>query len=270
MPVGLPLSPLPCALYLLSVIQRLGSFSPVKSAFSSIRHFHVIVGLPTPTDNTLVINLLEAAKRKLVKPVKKKEPITVEVLERMFDCKMQNQNVYNLRTVCMCLLAFAGFMRSAELLNIKHCDLLFFYSHMTVFIERSKTDVYRDGAWLIIGRTETKMCPVKCMECFLEKSGLKEATNSETYLFRNLSENKPMSYTRLRELFIEAFKPYVPDIKCYGLHSLRSGGATVAANRYIPDRMFKRHGRWRSKSAKDGSVKDSIENRLKVSLSLGL
>ncbi|XP_071090630.1 uncharacterized protein [Haliotis cracherodii] len=192
---------------------------------------------------------------------------------------MQNQNVHNLRTVCMCLLAFAGFMRSAELLNIKHGDLLFF-SHMTVFIERSKTDVYRDGSWLIIGRTGTKMCPVKCMECFLEKSGLKEETNSETYLFRNLSktsdgyifraENKPMSYTRLRELFIEAFKPYVPDIKCYGLHSLRSGGATVAANRGIPDRMFKRHGRWRSESAKDGYVKDSIENRLKVSLSLGL
>ncbi|XP_071105314.1 integrase/recombinase xerD homolog [Haliotis cracherodii] len=193
---------------------------------------------------------------------------------------MQDQNVYNLRTVCMCLLAFAGFMRSAKLLNIKHGDLLFFDTHMTVFIERSKTDVYRDGDWLIIGRTGKKMCPVKCMECFLEKSGLKEETNSETYLFRNLAktsdgyifraENKPMSYTRLRELFIEAFKPYVPDIKCYGLHSLRSGGATLAANRGIPDRMFKRHGRWRSESAKDGYVKDSIENRLKVSLSMGL
>ncbi|XP_046567698.1 uncharacterized protein LOC124276085 [Haliotis rubra] len=52
--------------------------------------------------------------------------------------------------------------------------------------------------------------------------------------------------------------------------SLRSGGATAAANNGIPDRMFKRHGRWRSEKAKDGYVKDKLENRIKVSLSLGL
>jgi len=54
------------------------------------------------------------------------------------------------------------------------------------------------------------------------------------------------------------------------LHSLRSGGATAAANRGIPDRLFKRHGRWSSESAKDGYVKDSIDERLRVSQCLGL
>jgi hypothetical protein len=28
----------------------------------------------------------------------------------------------------------------------------------------------------------------------------------------------------------------------FGLHTLRSGGATTAANMGIPDRLFKRHG----------------------------
>ena len=54
------------------------------------------------------------------------------------------------------------------------------------------------------------------------------------------------------------------------LHSLRSAGATSAANRGIPDRLFKRHGRWRSENAKDGYIKDSVEERLRVSQSLGL
>jgi hypothetical protein len=32
----------------------------------------------------------------------------------------------------------------------------------------------------------------------------------------------------MRELFIQAFKQFVSDIKSYGLHCLRSGGATAA------------------------------------------
>ena len=63
--------------------------------------------------------------------------------------------------------------------------------------------------------------------------------------------SKAISYSTLREHFIEAFKPYVSDILRCGLHSLRSGGATAAASHGIPDRLFKGHGRWLSESAKD-------------------
>lgn len=58
--------------------------------------------------------------------------------------------------------------------------------------------------------------------------------------------------------------------KQFGLHSLRSGGASAAANAGVPDRFFKRHGRWKSENAKDGYVKDSLDERLKVSHNLGL
>ena len=63
--------------------------------------------------------------------------------------------------------------------------------------------------------------------------------------------SKAISYSTLRELFIMAFKLYVSDISRCGLHSLRLGGATAAASHGIPDRPFKRHGRWLSESAKD-------------------
>ena len=55
------------------------------------------------------------------------------------------------------------------------------------------------------------------------------------------------------------------DPKQYGLHSLRSGGATTAANRGVPDRLFKRHGRWRSETAKDGYVHENESALLSVS-----
>lgn len=56
----------------------------------------------------------------------------------------------------------------------------------------------------------------------------------------------------------------------FALHSLRSGGASAAANAGIPDRWFKRHGRWRSENAKDGYVKDKLEDRLRDLQNIGL
>ena len=79
-----------------------------------------------------------------------------------------------------------------------------------------------------------------------------------------------LSYSRLRELLLAKIEQLGMDPKLFGMHSLRAGGATAAANAGVPDRLFKRHGRWRSESAKDGYVKDSVERRLSVSKSLGV
>ena len=61
--------------------------------------------------------------------------------------------------------------------------------------------------------------------------------DSNEFIFRNLTkckdmyilrwDDKALSYSRIRELFIQAFQSFVPDIKKLGLHSLRSGGATT-------------------------------------------
>ena len=69
---------------------------------------------------------------------------------------------------------------------------------------------------------------------------------------------------------LDAFKDIVPDISAIGTHSLRSGGALAAANAGLPDRLFKRHDRWASESAKDGYVKDSLSSRLSVSKALDI
>ncbi len=76
----------------------------------------------------------------------------------------------------------------------------------------------------------------------------------------------------------EAFKDIV-DVSKIGVHSLRSGGATAAANAGVQmsrmfkchdDRMFKCHGHWVSENAKDGYVKDNLDLQLLVSQSLGI
>ena len=52
------------------------------------------------------------------------------------------------------------------------------------------------------------------------------------------------------------------DKMVFDLHSLRSGGVSAAARAGVPDRLFKRHGRWRSENAKDGYTKDALTDRL--------
>ena len=109
----------------------------------------------SPTDSKLVTNILGAAKRRLAKPVQKKEPITSELLSKMFHTLYVQGNIKNQRTICVCLLAFSGFLRSKELLKLKRSDILINSVYMSVFIESSKTDKYRDGAWILNLRTGT-------------------------------------------------------------------------------------------------------------------
>ena len=56
--------------------------------------------------------------------------------------------------------------------------------------------------------------------------------------------------------------------KDYDLHSLRAGGASLAANKVIPERLFKHHGRWKSDRAKDSYVEDDLKMLLSVSKNL--
>ena len=99
--------------------------------------------------------------------------------------------------------------------------------------------------------------------------------NSSDFVFRNLVYHKstlsyslgsrPISYSRAREFLLDSLVELGFPNSSYGLHSLRLGGASAAANAGVNDRLFKRHGR-----AKDGYVKDNINSLLSVSRSLGL
>ena len=83
-----------------------------------------------------------------------------------------------------------------------------------------------------------------------------------------VSSNKPITYSAIRGYFKTCFKDIVPDIAAFSTHSVRAGGASTAANAAVPDRLFQRRGRWRSVSAKDGYVDNSLVSRLSVSKKL--
>jgi len=51
---------------------------------------------------------------------------------------------------------------------------------------------------------------------------------------------------------------------------LRVWGDTAAANAGVEDRLFQRHVRWKTVSAKNGYVEDKLTSRFSVSRMLGI
>ena len=124
---------------------------------------------------------------------------------------------------------------------------------MELFIESSKTDQFRDGAWVTIARTGTKTCPVAMTDRYIKLANI--TGSPDQHLFRGIVRTKNgvklrsqggLSYSRMRGLLLEKLAQVGLDPKKYGLHSLRAGGASAAANTGVPDRLFKHHGHWRS------------------------
>ena len=64
-----------------------------------------------------------------------------------------------------------------------------------------------------------------------------------------MRESGGLSYSRLRELLSDRIQGLGMDPKQFGMHSLRVGGATAAANTGMPDRLFKRHDQSQPKMA---------------------
>jgi hypothetical protein len=83
------------------------------------------------------------------------------------------------------VLCYAGFLRFNELVHLRRCDFQFQTTFMRVSIERSKTDIYRDGAWVVIARTGQNTCPVSLTLRYSVLGTFSD--DSEEFLFRPLS-----------------------------------------------------------------------------------
>ena len=270
------------AIYMCSLIQNNQSDAVVESVFYAIQHFHKLNLHDDPFQSPLCENIVEASKRLTKRRVTKKEPITVDHLKKVYEtlgCK-ETASLLNLRTFTMMVLSFVGFLRYSEVSELKRSDFVFEQTYLKIFIEKSKTDIYRQGNWLFISKLNSHICPISILKAYFKRCRIDP--ESDSFVFRAMTffksksshelrrKNTPICYSTARSNMLALLSKIGLDEKLFGLHSLRSGGATVAANNGVKDRLFKRHGRWKSEKAKDGYVKDNLEELLTVSLHLGL
>ena len=166
-------SPFHFAIYLRHLMTGAKTASPLESAIHRIAWFHQLGGEPFPSDHPLVKSTLAGAQRLLAHQTTKKEPITVSQLEQLVASKADSMaSLYNIRSVVICLLAFAAFLRFYELAKLVLSDVKIENDMLKLFIQFSKTDQYRDGAWIVVASSRKATCPVAMMNRYLHRAGL--------------------------------------------------------------------------------------------------
>ena len=277
---GRPADPYYLAIYLNHLLFVNKNKGCLTAAFYGVRWGHHVVGLTSPTESHLVKLAYEGALRMCAGVSTKKDPMSVETIKDVVSkyCK-ENSSLMDRRFATVCILGFAGFLRIDELLSTQLKNVSFFQEYMQIFLPHAKTDQHREGNKIIIAKTHTQFCPVEHVKSFLKDAKLDPQENPEAFLVprlhktkksHNASKTKGVSYTSIREIFRDNLETIKEGDENFGLHSLRSGGASSAADHGVSDRLISKHGRWVSEKARNGYLKDNIKTRMSVSLSLGL
>lgn len=115
----------------------------------------------------------------------------------------------DIKTVAEALLAFAAFLRFDKLVSLHISNIHFKDNNMNIFIESSKTDQYRDGAWVPVAKSGKHTCPGAMLPRYFFMTGF-DNSDDGGFLFRGLSKSSKgskvreaknsLSYSRIREL----------------------------------------------------------------------
>ena len=183
-----------------------------------MRHLHISKGHGDPLNGKLRLELLlRGTRRNKPGGNDQRLPITPLILDKIFQILNRNPGKYENKLMwAACCLGFFAFFRSGEFtvqsnepynpswhLSVQDVavDSVDNPSVLQVGIKGSKTDQWRRGIFLMVGRTE-KICPVKAMLVFLAVRGFKSGL---LFCFRDGTPLSRQQFVkRLREILCAA------------------------------------------------------------------
>ena len=114
-------------------------------------------------------------------------------------------------------------------------------SMFKIRIKQSKTDPFRKGIDLFVGKTGSCLCPVAAMLSYLQVRGVCRA--GPLFLY---SDSRVLTRQRFVDAVRDGLKKAGVDQTSYSGHSFRIGAATTAASKGVDDSIIKTLGRWES------------------------
>ena len=233
---------------------------------SALRFMQIQAGLKDPFAQTAWPRL-----DYVVKGIKKVEaekgvasrtrlPITPSILRKLQEgwsnsssyCEFDRKMLW-----AACCLGFLGFLRAREMtvpsngtydasVHLSVADIAVdnskFPSVVMVTIKASKTDPFRKGVNLYLGKTGASTCPVEAIRSYLCMRG-----TSYGPLFR-FADKRLLTWQQFVEALRDKLKQANIAQDQYCGHSLRIGAATTAAARGMEDCIIKTLGRWESEA----------------------
>jgi len=265
------------ALFITHLIEKGGTWNVIYPIIYAIKFENEVNGYRFDTTDPYIKGIMEAAKRKTKTKINRKDPITTDIMVEVCKKFKTSSSLIDLRDLTLMAVSYAGFLRFDEAVSLKRRDIKFDAGHMELFIEKSKTDQFRDGNKVFVASGRTAACPVTLMKNYLDRISAEQ----EWFIFRPaykgkvttslIKKNKKLSYTRARECIKKKLQS-VDEARNLniGLHSFRAGGATAAANNHADERLLQKHGRWSAAASKNRYIKDDVGRSLEVSKLLRL
>ena len=200
--------------------------------------------------------MFQGIKRAKGPPRKARLPITIPILRQLHSLwspKAHDPDLVMLwAAVC---LGFFAFLRSGEftLLNDSAYDPesslsagdISIDDHanpsvLRIWLRQSKTDPFRAGVAVFVGRTGDTLCPVAATLAYL---GVLQPGPCPLFRFQ---DGKPLTRHRLVCQLRQALQQIGLNYEAYSGHRFRIGAATAAAQVGLSVSTIQMHGRWQS------------------------
>ena len=229
--------------------------STIERRLASISAWHRRAGVPSPTEERLVREVMKGIRRKKGSAQKQAAPLTVGVLKRVLSAMRERDPKTGvvmpsvLRDRALLLIGFAGSFRRSEVSALKASDLEFFEGRgVVVLVRSSKTDVAGSGeaVGLPYGNHE-ETCPVTHLARWIAYS----RRSGEDPLFcridrhGNLKEGA-LSGDGINGVVKKRVRNAGLDPGRYSGHSLRAGLPTSASEAKVGMEAWMPHTRHRS------------------------
>ncbi len=234
----------------------------LKCYLAGIRHGHIAGGWGDPRIN-LMAGLEQVLKGIKLTQAKSgvaasapKRPITLDVLEALRQVWQSAEGHWDASMLwAASSLCFFGFFRSGELtvpseaafdpgahlaFDDVRVDSLAAPSRLCIRLKASKTDPFRHGVDVFVGKSGDERCPVAAVLNYMIKR------KSGPGPFFRFQDGSALTRPRFVAEVKLALSGAGLDSSRYAGHSFRSGAASTAAERGIEDSVIKMLGRWRS------------------------
>lgn len=252
----LPAAPETVALYITDMArERRLKTSTIERRLASISAWHRRAGVPSPTEERLVREVIKGIRRKKGSALKQAAPLTVGILKRVLSAMRERDPRTGgvrpavLRDRALLLMGFAGSFRRSELSALRASDLEFFEGRcVMVLVRASKTDTAGSGEAVGIPYgNHQETCPVSSLQRWVSFSG----RSGEDALFcridrhGNLKEGA-LSGDGINGVVKKRVRDAGLDPDRYSGHSLRAGLPTSASEAKVGMEAWMPHTRHKS------------------------
>ena len=235
------------------------AYSTIKCYLSAVRHLQISRGFGDIFASSFPrLQYVLRGVRRLQGSHSKRQrlPITPDILRALHRHWSPQTRQFDVSMLwAACCMGFFGFLRAGEFtVDSLQCfdpdthltprdvsvDSRVRPSLISLLIKQSKTDPFRRGTVIYMGRTDNVLCPVAAVLSYLARRG---DHPGPLFLFE---DGSPLSRSRLVSELRKALSSIGLNCDVYAGHSFRIGAATTAASRGLEDSTIKSLGRWRS------------------------